>query len=1149
MRHRSYPIALRLPFAAALLIACLACAGPVSGQNDGDAAAVAAAGNSEVAALEQRIQSLENAAELDEGVRARALAAYRQALAAIQRRDGARAEAQAFDQLIAGGRQQIEDVNGAIARLERAEREVRVPRVVSVAEGRPLLEQAKAEVVTLTAQLQEIRSQLRITAARPAAIRDEIAREKALLSELEAQRADLAEDTTLAAEVREGRSQSLRAQQAASQATLERLDKELLAQPIQAALLEARRRETAARLRLAEHRAAQLELALAEVQRSEALQAIADAGVEIPPEAADHPTVVALREDNVATAATITDLTDRRAEVRDARDAVAARAAELQEAYERAQRQLEVAGANQVIGRILLEERRSLPDLASYRSRLAQREDRVQEAGLRALELERERDRLEEHGAYLDRRFEPLGDVDPAVTRAVEDLLTAREQLLTQAIEANEQYLARLSELAFEEEGLLRIAQEFDDFLDERLLWIRSSEAVGAELPAMLAGDLESLADRAWWAGALEAVLAFLRQPLGIIATLAFACWFFLRRSLLNALRRTAEGVGKPSVDTFMRTLRALGWTLVLAAPGPLYLLLVGTGVRATGGEDDLIAPAIGGALVGIVPIAFSLSVLRVMCVTRGLATGHFRWQESGVWRLRRAIDLLWPTLIVPGFALLILSGAGEVFRSGELVRLLLLTILATLGIFLFRLLQPRTGIGAALRARSLEDMPRALNWAAFVLAIALPIVLAVEALYGYVYSVGMLLPSVVYTLVLLGAFLLVQEVVFRWVLVARRRIQLRQILARREAARAAAAEEAGEGAGPESIPVEDDGTHVDVDALDEDTRKLVRITALVGVVVGVFWIWSDLLPAFTALDGVTLWKTSAGAGPDGALRNVSLADVLFGLLIAGLTAFAARNVPSAIEIALRQNEMIARGSRMAFATLTRYAIVVIGIFSVLNLLGASWSKLQWLVAALSVGIGFGLQEIVANFISGLIILVERPIRVGDVVTVGEVEGVVTRIQIRATTVTNWQRMEHLVPNREFITGRVTNWSLSDEVTRVDIAVGVAYGSHVERALEILREVARAHPAVLEEPNPFIGFLAFGDNTLDLSLRVYVASIGDRLTTLNDLHVAINRRFEDEGIVIAFPQRDLHIDRLPPIDVRIQGRADDPAPGPAPAIP
>jgi potassium efflux system protein len=215
---------------------------------------------------------------------------------------------------------------------------------------------------------------------------------------------------------------------------------------------------------------------------------------------------------------------------------------------------------------------------------------------------------------------------------------------------------------------------------------------------------------------------------------------------------------------------------------------------------------------------------------------------------------------------------------------------------------------------------------------------------------------------------------------------------------------------------------------------------------------------------------------------------------------------------------------------LSRYVIVTVVVLVVLGRLGASWSQMGWAVAAMSVGIGFGLQEIVANFISGLILLVERPIRLGDVITIGDASGTVTRIRFRATTVRDFDRKELIVPNKEIITGRLLNWTLSDPVTRIVVPVGVAYGSDVETAMRLMREAAEENERVLEDPHPFVIFEQFADSSLSLTLRAWVGSFAARLVVRTELHQAINEKFNAAAIVIAFPQQDVHVYRHSPYE-------------------
>jgi potassium efflux system protein len=155
------------------------------------------------------------------------------------------------------------------------------------------------------------------------------------------------------------------------------------------------------------------------------------------------------------------------------------------------------------------------------------------------------------------------------------------------------------------------------------------------------------------------------------------------------------------------------------------------------------------------------------------------------------------------------------------------------------------------------------------------------------------------------------------------------------------------------------------------------------------------------------------------------------------------------------------------------------------------------------------------------------------VVTVGDTSGVVTKIRIRSTTIRNWDQKELLVPNKEFITGRLLNWTLSDQVARIVVSVGIAYGSDVQLALKILREVADENERVMSDPEPLVIFEQFGDSALLLVLRCYIDSIDYRLQTQSELNLAIDRKFGEAGIVIAFPQRDLHLDTAKPLEVRI----------------
>jgi potassium efflux system protein len=230
------------------------------------------------------------------------------------------------------------------------------------------------------------------------------------------------------------------------------------------------------------------------------------------------------------------------------------------------------------------------------------------------------------------------------------------------------------------------------------------------------------------------------------------------------------------------------------------------------------------------------------------------------------------------------------------------------------------------------------------------------------------------------------------------------------------------------------------------------------------------------------------------------------------------------------QHTRLDRGAREATVTITGYMIITIAVITGLSIAGFNFQSIALIAGALSVGIGFGLQNIVNNFISGLILLFERPIKTGDWVMVGTTEGYVKRIRIRSTEIQTFDRADVIVPNSELISSQVTNWMLHDSRGRARIPVGVAYGSDTQKVKAILEKVAAEHPRVVNDgsaPKPKVLFRGFGESSLDFELRCFIHDIDERLQVVSDLNFAIDAAFRETGIEIPFPQRDLHVRDLP----------------------
>ncbi len=218
----------------------------------------------------------------------------------------------------------------------------------------------------------------------------------------------------------------------------------------------------------------------------------------------------------------------------------------------------------------------------------------------------------------------------------------------------------------------------------------------------------------------------------------------------------------------------------------------------------------------------------------------------------------------------------------------------------------------------------------------------------------------------------------------------------------------------------------------------------------------------------------------------------------------------------------LAEGAQFVILRLIHYVLVVIGLFLAINLVGIQMTSLAVIFGLLGVGIAFGLQNITSNFVSGLILLFERPVGVGDYIEVGGAMGRVQSINMRSTTVITRDNITLIVPNSSFIADTVTNWSVGDPKIRINVPVGVAYGSDTELVKKLLLEVAESHPDVLKDPEPDVLFREFADSSLNFDLRIWILNPMGRFKTISDINYAVDAAFRKHGVTIPFPQRDVH---------------------------
>jgi potassium efflux system protein len=455
------------------------------------------------------------------------------------------------------------------------------------------------------------------------------------------------------------------------------------------------------------------------------------------------------------------------------------------------------------------------------------------------------------------------------------------------------------------------------------------------------------------------------------------------------------------------------------------------------------------------------------------------------------------------------------------------------LSVFVARLLRFSGDIVSKLVRHHPESWLARLRYIWFPLAVGVPLVLALLAGMGYYYSALAVDARLGSTIYLVLGLIMINDLLLRWLYVSRRRLAWEKTRRRRAAKQEQdEKEQAGKTSlKSEAVPIEE--PEIKISQIDEQNRTLLRTIMLFAALIGLWAIWAQILPALNFMQKVQLWTYQVDV--DGVTKTlpITLGHLITGIVVAALTFVSARNIPGVLEITVLKRLPMDTGARYALTTISRYIISAVGTIVAFNSIGVNWSRLQWLVAALSVGLGFGLQEIVANFVSGLIILFERPYRVGDIVTIGQISGRVTRIRIRATTIVDWDRRELIVPNKDFITGQLINWSLSDKITRLIVPVGIAYGSNTALAQKLLLKAAAEHPQILDDPASSALFLGFGDNSLNFELRAFIDEPLNRVQVISDLHLAIDDAFREASIEISFPQRDVHLDQIGPLEVRI----------------
>lgn len=765
--------------------------------------------------------------------------------------------------------------------------------------------------------------------------------------------------------------------------------------------------------------------------------------------------------------------------------------------------QINVLQGSLLLSRILYKQQQALPKL-KIDSDLP---DHIADLRLYQFELNQQREDISNPSAYVDKLLATPNsnrntDID-TLRSSLLDTISTRSDLIDRL---NRELNALLNEsitLQLNQKQLKTTAETLRATLDEQMFWIPSNKPLDLDWFKSVPQLLErQIAELPWSANLQQLAAGLVERPLLFLPLLLLIAILLWRRGYLyRKLIELHQDIGHFKRDSQLHTPMAIMLNVLLALPGTLFLALCGFALQmdARGQNANL-----GQAFFHMAQAWLVFYTAYRILASGGVAELHFHGEQKQVAFLHRQIRRL--GLVVMALVAVVTVAEHQPASLGDDVIGLsvVLTCYALMAWLLHKLLLSGPAREHATALRMLISIALSL----------LPLALIVAVGFGYYYTALKLSDRLINTLYLLMIWLIVEATFVRGLSVAARRLAYQRAISKRQA-------QSKEGSDGAETVIEE--PTLDIEQVNQQSLRLIRLALLGTFIAGLYWVWVDLISVFSYLDNITLYQYSSGTGDAATLVPISLSDVLGALIIVGITVALGRNLPGLLEVLVLSRLKLAQGSAYATTTLLSYAIVGIGFVITLSTLGVSWDKLQWLVAALSVGLGFGLQEIFANFISGLIILFERPVRIGDVVTIGNLSGTVSKIRIRATTITDFDRKEIIVPNKTFVTDQLINWSLNDTVTRVIVKIGLAYESNLELARKLMMQAATENPRVLRDPEPQLFFLTISASTFDYELRFHVRELGDRNAATDEILTRIALSFRENNVEMAFNQVDVLI--------------------------
>ena len=766
-----------------------------------------------------------------------------------------------------------------------------------------------------------------------------------------------------------------------------------------------------------------------------------------------------------------------------------------------------------VLSRIIQQQKQKLPTNLNIQGLSKQ----IADLRVQIFDITQKRNELYDIDAYISKiEQDENKSFTPAEKTQLTNLLTERRKVGSDLIKSLNNQLNLAISLELTQQQITQISDQIQSKLDQQSFWVKSNNPINLDwfkkLPMSLKAQFDGIGKKIGFPTNFDN-LPYLLTYVFILFVIGGLIFKF-KESIKQRLAVINGEINTLRSDSQWHTPLALFYTALLSLSGTLWFLatcqLLGFFFVKNPQEFWEWSLSMAGYWWFF---SFILAILR----PNGILVCHFGFTKESAASLQDVTK----RIIVSVVLLLNTSIFSNVMDTGLANDVLgeINTIVALL--FCIVIIAPRfIRTEKSLSLTTTDKRDRTIFKIVRILLQLVPVILIALIALGYYYTALNLITHIINTYIAWVVWSLVRHTIYRGVTVASRRLAYRRLQEKRQQKQQDSSDAS---ASDDVVVITEQEEGLDLNEVRSQLLRFADLFIWTALFVIFYYVWSDLVTVVSYLRDITLWQQTSTTEAGVVTETISLFNLIVALIIVVITYILVRNIQGILEILLFSRVKLSQGTPYTITTLLTYILVAVGGAWAFSTLGMSWSKLQWLFAALSVGLGFGMQEIFANFVSGIILLFERPIRVGDTVTINDVTGTVAKIRIRAITMIDPDRKEVIVPNKSFVTGQVTNWALSNTVTRLVVSVGVAYGSDLDLVKRLLLQAAHEQPSVLKDPEPRALFLTFGASTLDHELRVYVGQVSERNDTLDALNRRVNELFAENNIDIAFNQLDIFI--------------------------